>query len=206
MDGLRARQKLNRNNRILESAADLFKQSDYDAVKMEAIAAASEVSIGTIYNYYQNKGDLLLAIVSMEVNEILQAGAAVVKNPPLNAFDAVDTLVGIYYDHSLIYLSKEMWRVAMSISTQQPNSPFGLTYAALDTALANQTCELIAKLQKLDLINVDCDVRAIGEVIFNNLNMMFIGFVKDQTMSLSKLRKKLRKQTHAVISAYAHSS
>ena len=29
---------------------------------MEAIAAAAEVSIGTIYNYYQNKDDLYLAI------------------------------------------------------------------------------------------------------------------------------------------------
>lgn len=203
MDGLRARQKLTRNNRILEAAAELFKQSGYEAVKMENIASASEVSIGTIYNYYQNKGDLLLAIVSMEVHEILQAGTKVVEKPPLNAFDAVDTLVGIYYDHSLVYLSKEMWRVAMSISTQQPTSPFGIAYSELDTGLADQTCELITKLQKLNLMRADCDVRAIGEVVFNNLNMMFIGFVKDENMTLTKLRKILRKQIKAIIAAYA---
>ena len=29
-----------------------------------------------------------------------------------------------------------MWRQAMAISTQQPDSPFGKTYAALDLALA----------------------------------------------------------------------
>ena len=203
MTGLRAKQKFNRNNRILEAAAELFKQSGYDAVKMEDIAAASEVSIGTIYNYYQNKGDLLLAIVSMEVHEVLRAGAAVVDNPPRNAFDAVDNLVGIYYNHSLVYLSKEMWRVAMSISTQQPLSPFGITYSKLDLAVSNQTYELMAKLQNLDLIKIDCDIRAIGEVIFNNLNMMFIGFVKDEAMSLSKLRKILRKQIRAIVSVYA---
>jgi len=205
MDGLRARQKFKRNNRILETAAELFKQSGYEAVKMENIASASEVSIGTIYNYYQNKGDLLLAIVAMEVHEILQAGNAVVDKPPLNAIDAVDTLVGIYYNHSLVYLSKEMWRVAMSISTQQPTSPFGITYSELDSALANQTCELITKLQKLDLIKADCDIRSIGQVIFNNLNMMFIGFVKDEEMTLAKLRKILRKQTRAIVSVYVPS-
>ena len=32
-----------------------------------------------------------------------------------------------------------MWRQAMAISTQQPNSPFGRTYAALDRALARQS-------------------------------------------------------------------
>jgi hypothetical protein len=203
MSGLRAKQKHDRNNRILEAAAELFKHSGYDAVKMEAIAEASEVSIGTIYNYYQNKGDLLVAIVSMEVHEVLRAGAGIVAKPPLNAYDAIDSLVGIYYSHSLVYLSKEMWRVAMSISTQQPSSPFGLSYSELDSALADQTCALIRKLQKLGLVRADCDVAAIGEIIFNNLNMMFISFVKDDTMTLSKLRKNLRKQIRALVSMIA---
>ena len=60
--GLRAKQKTARNKRILEAASKLFRKSGYEAIKMEAIAEASEVSIGTIYNYYKNKGDLLLAI------------------------------------------------------------------------------------------------------------------------------------------------
>ena len=201
MTGLRARQKFDRNNRILEAAAELFKRDGYEAVKMEAIAAASEVSIGTIYNYYQNKGDLLVAIVSMEVHEVLQAGAGVVAQPPKNAIDAVDTLVGIYYDHSLIYLSKEMWRVAMSISTQQPFSPFGLSYIELDAALKAQTHALILKLQSMGLVQPECDAEAIGEVIFNNLNMMFMGFVKDETMKLLHLRRQVKRQNRAILSS-----
>src|SRR3546814_4259808 len=54
--------------------------------------------------------DLLGAIVSMEVNEVLNAGSGVVANPPANVGDALDTLLGIYVEHSLHYLSKEMWR------------------------------------------------------------------------------------------------
>ena len=63
MSGLRERQKALRHDRILEAAARLFREHGYEDVKMEAIAAAAEVAIGTIYNYYQNKGDLLVAIV-----------------------------------------------------------------------------------------------------------------------------------------------
>lgn len=200
MSGLREKQKTDRNNRILEAAADLFKKSGYEAVKMDDIAVAAEVSTGTIYNYYQNKGDLLVAIVSMEVHEVLQAGAGIVAKPPQNTYDAIDSLVGIYYNHSLVYLSKEMWRVAMSISTQQPASPFGLAYTQLDTALAEQTCALIKALQNLGFVRADCDASAVGEVIFNNLNMMFMGFVKDETMTLAKLRKKIRAQNAALVS------
>ena len=203
MTGLRAKQKVERNDRIIEAATKLFKKFGYDAVKMDDIASASEVSTGTIYNYYQNKGDLLVAIVAMEVDEVLQAGAGVIASPPKGAVDAINTLTSIYYNHSLVYLSKEMWRVAMSISTQQPLSPFGLTYSNLDAALSEQTCALVAKLQKLGMVRTDCDSTIIGEIIFNNLNMMFIGFVKDDSMKLAKLQNNLRKQNRALVSAIA---
>ncbi|TIY03560.1 MAG: helix-turn-helix transcriptional regulator, partial [Mesorhizobium sp.] len=73
MNGLRARQKADRHRRIIEAAAELFRDAGYEGAKIETIAAQAEVSVGTIYNYYQNKGDILGAIVSMEVNEVLTA-------------------------------------------------------------------------------------------------------------------------------------
>lgn len=201
MSGLRERQRADRHRRILEAAATLFRQSSYEGAKIEAIAAEAEVSVGTIYNYYRNKGDILVAIVSMEVNEVLNAGRAVVATPPRNVADAIDTLIGIYIDHSLIYLSKAMWRQAMATSTQQPDSPFGKTYAALDRGLTDQTCELVDRLRGLGLVRTETDVRAAGEVIFNNMNMMFIEFVKQEAMPIAKLRAAIRRQNRVLVGA-----
>jgi AcrR family transcriptional regulator len=200
MSGLRERQKANRHTRILDTASRLFRDHGYDAVKMEAIAAEAEVSIGTIYNYYQNKGDLLVAIVAMEVNEVLAAGEKVIAKPPHDAEKAIDTLIGNYIGHSLVYLSKEMWRQAMAISIQQPDSPFGLAYSALDVALARQTCNLIEKLQTLNLVDENADGQSLGELIFNNLNMMFTVFVKSENMTVKQLRLVIRKQLRPVVS------
>ena len=201
MTGLRARQKAFRLERILEAAAELFRMSGYEAVKMEAIAAAAEVSIGTIYNYYQNKGDLLVAIVAMEVNEVLQGGEKVIARPPRSAEKAIDAMIGNYIEHSLVYLSKEMWRQAMAISTQQPESPFGVTYAELDVALARQICNLVEKLQGLSLVRDGLDTGAIGELLFNNMNMMFIVFVKSAAMTVADLRAAIRRQNRPLIDA-----
>lgn len=200
MSGLRQRQKASRHTRILETASRLFRDHGYDAVKMEVIAAEAEVSIGTIYNYYRNKGDLLVAIVAMEVNEVLAAGEKVIAKPPRDAEKAIDTLIGNYIGHSLVYLSKEMWRQAMAISIQQPDSPFGQAYSALDVALAHQTCSLIEKLQALDLVDKNADSQSLGELIFNNLNMMFTVFVKSENMTVKQLRLAIRKQLRPVIS------
>lgn len=203
MSGLRARNRADRTRRIVEAAAALFREIGYERAKIGAIAARAEVSVGTIYNYYQNKGDLLVAIVSMEVNEVLKAGRGVVASPPANVADAIDTLVGIYIDHSLIYLSREMWRLAMAISTQQPDSPFGRTYTALDRDLTDQICALIARLRDLGLVGTDTDCRAAGEIVFNNMNMMFIEFVKDEALAMADLVRAIRRQNRILVAAIA---
>jgi AcrR family transcriptional regulator len=203
MAGLRAKHKADRHQRIVEAAARLFRTQGYDSVKMEAIAAAAEVSIGTIYNYYKNKGDLLVAIVSMEVHEVLAAGERVIADPPRNAEKAVAKLIANYIEHALVYLSKEMWRQAMAITTQQPDSPCGLAYNQLDEALARQTAKLIRKLQTLGLAQVGVDAQAIGEMIFNNTNMMFTIFVKQEAMSVATLLARIRRQNRTLVQAIA---
>ena len=203
MAGLRAKHKADRHQRIVEAAARLFRTQGYDSVKMEAIAAAAEVSIGTIYNYYKNKGDLLVAIVSMEVHEVLAAGERVIADPPRNPEKAVGKLIANYIEHALVYLSKEMWRQAMAITTQQPDSPCGVAYNELDEALARQTAKLIRKLQTLGLVQVGVDAQAIGELIFNNLNMMFTIFVKQEAMSVATLLARIRRQNRTLVQAIA---
>jgi AcrR family transcriptional regulator len=199
MASLREKQKAHRHYRILEASARLFRECGYETVKMNTIAAVAEVSIGTIYNYYRNKGDLLVAIVALEVEEVLRLGEEVITRPPFDAVEAVDALIGGYVEHSLHYLSKEMWRQAMAISTIQPKSPFGETYASLDLSLAQQTSRLLEKLQCLGILCPRLDISRIGEVIFNNTNMNFIAFVKNEEMTLNELRSKLRHQHHAVL-------
>ena len=47
----------------------------------------------------------------------------------------MDGLIRLYYDHSLHYLSKEMWRKAMALSIEAPDSPFSQRYTELDAML-----------------------------------------------------------------------
>ena len=130
-------------------------------------------------------------------------GASVIGSPPANVGDAIDTLIGIYIEHSLHYLSKEMWRQAMAISTQQPDSPFGRTYSSLDRALTDQLRSLIGRLQELGLVRAEIDGRTVGELLFNNMNMMFIEFVKSDEARMADLRAALRRQNSILVAAIA---
>jgi AcrR family transcriptional regulator len=185
--GLRARQKADRTERIIAAASGLFREDGFDAVRMELIAAEADVSPGTVYNYFPTKGDLLVAIVAREVEEVLAAGEAVVADPPGDVARAIAALVHRYYDHSLVYLSKEMWRVAMAMTVQAPDSPASRDYDALDGRLRGQVEALIAALQRRGRVRADCDPVALGTVIFHNLDAMFRSFVTtDQSLAALK--------------------
>lgn len=130
MAGLREKQKADRERRILEAAVTRFRADGYRSVRIEDLAEMADVSVGTVYNYYQTKGDILIATVAMEVEEVLTTGAAIVANPPMGVDRALLTLIWGYYDHSLEYLSKEMWRTAMALAIDAPGTPNGLRYSA----------------------------------------------------------------------------
>jgi AcrR family transcriptional regulator len=194
MSGLRAQKKADKNRRILEAATTLFRAVGYDSARIEDIAEMAGVSVGTFYNYFKNKGDILMATVSMEVEEVLAAGDAIIARDHDEVAPALFELIGKYYDHSLTYLSKEMWRTAMSLSIAQPETPFSKRYTALDHRLSKQVCDLIRALQNRGIVRdgVDCD--AVGELLFNNLNMMFIEFVKDEDMDVDGLKQRVAQQ------------
>jgi AcrR family transcriptional regulator len=192
---LRERQKADRTRRILEAASTLFRAQGYDAVRIEDIAAAAEVSTGTCYNYFSTKGDLLLAIVSMEVEEVVEAGRALVVDPPPDVARALGDLIRLYYDHSLYYLSKEMWRKAMAISIEAPGTPFSRHYTLLDALLAAQVCDLLSALKARGVTRGDIDPSTLGNIVFQALNQLFIEFVKEDDMQMAELNRKSEAQT-----------
>lgn len=194
MTGLRARQKANRNKQIVAAASSLFRKTGFENTKIETIAERAEVSVGTIYNYFESKGDLLVAVVSLEVNEVLNAGESVIAAPPDDVMGAITRLINIYLDHSLYYLDKDMWRNAMALAISQPTSPSGRKYNELDERLSAQVGELIEKLRRMGRIKANIDTEAVGGIFFNATNMMFTTFVKTDAMSLEKLKTAMARQ------------
>ncbi|MEM7599606.1 MAG: TetR/AcrR family transcriptional regulator [Pseudomonadota bacterium] len=198
MAGLREKQKADREKRILKAAVTKFRAQGYRSVRIEDLAEAAEVSVGTVYNYYQTKGDILIATVAMEVEEVLASGSDIVAAPPQGVHNAICALIFSYYDHSLNYLSKEMWRSAMALSIDMPATPNGQRYSDLDRRLAVQVTELITVLQNRGDVRADLNPVALGQVIFNNLNQMFIEFVKVEATTLSVLRDAVARQMQPI--------
>ena len=198
MTGLRERQKAGRRRDILAAAAKLFRRDGFAETSIEAIAQEAEVATGTVYNYFESKGDLLIALVALDGEEVRAAGRGIIANPPKDAVQAITKLLAFYVDHSLIHLSKELWRHAMANALSQPNSPFGTGYAELDRKLAQQVGDLVAVLQGRGQIDNAIDPKLAGDVLFEAVNSLFMGFVAREEMPIALLRKRLSKQVRLI--------
>ena len=64
------RQNLQNKEEILAIAADLFAQKGFQAVTMREIAKQAEFSIGTLYNLFKNKDDLITELLREPVRKI----------------------------------------------------------------------------------------------------------------------------------------
>jgi len=121
-----------------------------------------------------------------------------VNDPPKGSKAALLELIFCYYDHSLKYLTKEMWRTAMSLAVTSADTPIGQRYNELDKRLAQQVGALVSALQQRGEVRADINAEMLGELLFNNLNVMFMDFAKYEKMSLETLKAKVEKHIDLV--------
>jgi len=93
--GLREQNKLEKRQRIRAAARELFSKHGYDSATLRQIAKRAHVGLGTLFNYAQDKRDLVFLIFNEEL--------AAVTDEALRAAEAhddlLDQLMDIYKPH-----------------------------------------------------------------------------------------------------------
>lgn len=69
-----------RQQQILAAAEEVFSQRGYRGATTKEIAAAADVSEGTLYNYFANKRDLFIGLMRSRADELIEAIADVRSN------------------------------------------------------------------------------------------------------------------------------
>jgi len=65
------RDKLRNKEAILDAAVHLFAHKGFNETKLEDVAALAEFGKGTIYNYFENKNDLLMSAFDYALGKII---------------------------------------------------------------------------------------------------------------------------------------
>lgn len=98
-----ARRKAQTGAAILDAAEALFRKQGFATTTLDEIAAAADVSVGSVYVHFQTKAGLYLALVeqALDLNEaaMAQVAAAGLDSPLERVLAAGDAYLSFHVEH-----------------------------------------------------------------------------------------------------------
>jgi len=196
---LRQTNKVNRQKSIVANAARLFSSMGYDRTSIELVAERSNVSPATIYNHFENKTGLLLAVLIDEGEDAQKIGDKIIAKRKQSDTGIIYRLIELYVDHPMEFMNKSCWRQALAASTAPSNQKFTQEHQDVDRKLKKQLIDLMHALEQEQVFKTQVDPQSLGEIIWNNVDQMFTDFISNEEVPLTTLKNTLNRQIAALM-------
>lgn len=191
--GLRNRQKLERERRIVKAAEKLFARRGYSAVAMEDVAARADLAVGTIYNYFPSKSALLLAIVRRETVSLLARGQKILDAAPGDPVAAVSAFTEIFLD-DFTRDDRRLWRELFGAAITEP-ATVGLRLFEADTQLVAQLASLLEQFRSKGVFASDLEPTPAATVLYGVCFTWMTAYLMNDAISTEVVRSEIRRGT-----------
>ena len=161
--GLREQKKLETRDRIRTAAADLFTRHGYGAATMREIAQRAHVGLGTLFNYAEDKRDLVFLIFNEELNAVTDVALAAPRpRQPL-----VDQLIAVFRVHYRWLAGKPaLARILLQELTFYSSGKQAATFLGIRKRLIDGIEALVRDAQRARRIGTREDAALIARYIF----------------------------------------
>jgi AcrR family transcriptional regulator len=196
MTGLRERKKHRTREQILAAATRLFSERGLAEPTMEEIAAAAEVSVATLYNYFGSKTALQLGLLQEETEELYHRGSSVVAAPGSDPAEAVAALFEAYLE-VMFGLDRRLLRDAVRVGLTEPELTAGLV--GFDLRLMGQLVDLLRTLAGTGSLAPDADVEDAGMILYSIFVVQLIFYVTVEAIEPDHVRREVRRLVEAAL-------
>ena len=191
--GLRDRQKLQRERRIVKAAERLFARKGYAEVAMEDVAERASLAVGTIYNYFPSKSALLLAIIGRESESLLARGRKILNDPPRDPVAAACEFTEIFLD-DFTRDDRRLWRELFGAAIADP-SFVGRRLFEGDARLVSQLAALLEQYQRNGVLASDIEPLPAATVIYGVCFTWMTAYLMNDQISAEMVRHEIRRGT-----------
>jgi len=189
--GLRERKKARTREGILDAMRTLLEVRDYSAVTMEEIAAAADIAVGTLYNYFRAKSELLFSLIGESDERYLQEAETLIADNALSVDARLTNLMVLATRFCMGQLSKSAWRHMSAAALINTNEDMGLTYATTTCKHQALVTRLMVQLQAGGEIRPDIDAETAAHMVFSMKSKLFLDFISDPTETLEDHRAQV---------------
>ena len=133
----------------------------------------ADVAPATVYNYFDTKPNLLMALALRHVQVAMPERRAFLKSLPEDPFDGIRAFERLLAEQALRHLSKECWRVILSAAFVDPGGRASRTGARLNTLIKRHYVRMVRTYQERGRIAPSVDPAALSDLI---VGITTIGF------------------------------
>ena len=195
--GRRERQKQDRERRILAAARRLFDRKGYDATSMENVAARAGLAVGTLYNYFPSKEELLFAISRADTEPLLRIGEAILADPPDDPAEAIGALTEVMVQ-GITAGERRLWRELFVASIAAPDT-LGARLFALDLRLIAQLTTMIERLKARGAIDASVDSSRAAGLFYGICLTWSIAFATRDDLTIENMRAEISESVRITV-------
>jgi AcrR family transcriptional regulator len=197
MDNLRQRKKSDRNQRIQNAALNLFGSKGFAKTTLAQIAEKADLGVGTVYNYYTSKEEILFSIIQNHSGEYVARLEKIINDTDKNISQAVTAFIGVYLESFSIY-NKTIWRelIATGLSSNQAVMPF---VDKVDLVYLNKFIGLLNQFKQRKIIRSNVNLREIVSIIHNVLIANILRYLSNEKMTLADVKNSVVQQIKIVL-------
>jgi len=190
--GLRERQRSKRRDKMLRSAAAIFAEKGFEQARLEDIAERAEVSVGTIYNYFSSKFDLLVAMYREDRELVLKQSEAIVANPPADPIIAISRLIQCDLECGIDYAGPAVWREILAPAYTPER--YRKTFAEIYDRYTARMLELLEVLRRRGQLDPDADCRLAARIFLGLDHLHFYEIMTQGPRSKGTLHRLIEKE------------
>jgi AcrR family transcriptional regulator len=184
--GLRDRKKLRRRGEIIAAAKDLFAQQGIDTTTMADIAAAAEVSVPTVFNYFGSKDGILIAMIDEGTSEARETDRALHWRDGTDLTRLITMLFGRVSQRTLDIAGKRVWRYAEAAAIRHPDTDLARQYGAVSAALVTVVTDFLAGLVLTTRSGRDCPPAYLAGLFHDLWMPCFIRLITEESQTLAE--------------------
>lgn len=201
---LRDRKKARQREALIDAAIDLFRDVGFEKTRFEDIAAAADVSVATVYNYFASKPKILLEVVRKSIQQAQQATAPVVENPPADPVKAVVAIIAADIGNMDDEADKKLWRELLASMTRDEENRAEIE--ALRGLFRAHVRQLLKLLVDRGRLARSTDVDATTDIIYAIYAYHFRQLVCIQPMKTAAAMRSIRRDITALLSKRSFST
>jgi len=197
MASIREKKKHKTREAILRSSEKLFTQQGFANTTVKQIAEDALVAVGTVYNYFGGKGELLVALMVSHTERVLERGKAVIKRAEGDVEQALVELLSLYAEAFFCH-GEAVLREVISPAISHPGS-IGARALELDGRLTGQVAELLCKFQREGVLEAGLPVDKAAWVVYAVFSSAVIVWVQIGFPEPGQLRAELAEQVGLLV-------